>query len=225
MAFDYTVWPVVADVTATLAAANITLGAGVSADVKTRALNAAINKIVQKTGREFLSSGAAAIRYYDGTGTGKMVIDDYETITAVEFFQIPSSGTVSITNWCEVTNAPYHKNELMILQGPANMAIGWWTYFPQGRRNIKITGTFGWTSIPAQVWEAVCQEAAGRLADQARITPNGILNALHDLDQDFKWSDDQIKVMAGWKADVNEAISAWKRPLRQFLGRNKPVPI
>ena len=225
MAFDYTVWPVVADVTVTLAAANITLGAGVSADMKTRALNAAISKIVQKTGREFLSSGAGTVRYYDGPGTGKMVIDEYEVLTAIEFFQIPSSGTVSITNWVELTNVPYHKNEVMILQSPANMSIGWRTYFPQGRRNIKITGTFGWTTIPAQVWEAVVEEAAGRLAEQARMTPQGILTDLHDLDNDFKWSENQIKIMAGWKADVDEAIEAWRRPLRQFLGRNKPVPI
>jgi hypothetical protein len=226
MAFDYTNWPVAGDVTTMLASANITPGAGITSDIETLAINSAVTKFVQKTGREFLPTSAGTIRYYDGSGTGKMIIDDYISLTAIEFFQIPSSGTVSITNWLEVQNVPYAKNEVQILQGPANMAIGWWTYFPQGRGNIKITGTFGYgTSIPAAVWEAVLGQAAANLADRIRMTSNGILTDLHDMDEDFKWSEKQIGILTGWRENYSQAINDWKKPLRQVMQRHKVVLI
>ena len=224
MALDYTIWPTVTDVTATLSAANITLGAGVSADMKTRALNAAISKITQKTGREFLAT-ASVTRNYDGNGTGEIIIDDYVSISDVSFYALPMQPAVAIANFYQVTNAPYAKNRIQIYQGPANSPIGYFGRFPQGRSNIAVTGIFGWASIPAEIWEAVCQEAAGRLADQARMTAQGIFTGVKDLDQDFTFSPLQIKMLAGWQQDVKDAIKAFKRSTRDVLIRETPILI
>ena len=223
MAFDYTAWPLAADVVTMLASANITPSAGITTDIKTLAINEAVTKLVQKTGREFLPTSAGTIRYYNGSGNGKMFIDDYITITAIEFFQVPSSGTVSISNWVEVSNSPYAKSEIQILQGPSNMSVGWWTYFPQGRSNIKVTGTFGYgTSIPGAVWSAVLGLAAANIADRMRLSSNGMLTGVKDLDQDFTFSDKQISMVSGWSSAFDEACKEFKRPLRQFLAKSKP---
>ncbi len=222
MAFVYTDWPLAADVVTMLTSANLTPGAGITTDIKTLVINSAVSTFVQETGREFKPTSAGVVRYYNGTGTGRMVIDDYVTITDISYIQIPSSSVVTISNWQEVDNTPFAKNEVQIFRGPANMQLGWWSYFPIGRSNIQITGTFGYgTSIPYAVWEAVLKQAAANIADAMRITTNGILTDLHDLDQDLKWSDKQISTVTGWKDQFNQACIDWKRPLDQHRLRKK----
>jgi hypothetical protein len=226
MAFDYTDWPLPADVVTMLASANITPGAGITTDIKTLAINSAVNLLVLKTGREFKPTSAGTVRYYDGTGTGEMIIDDYISITDVSFYALPMQPAVAIANYNEVTNTPYAKNRIQIFKGPANSPIGYFTRFPQGRSNIQVTATFGYgTSIPSAVWEAVLGQAAANLADRIRLTSNGILTELHDLDQDFKWSDKQLGMLAGWRDEFANVTKTFKRPLRDVLKRDTPILI
>lgn len=223
MAINYTAYPTTTDLTALLASANITLGAGVSADMKQLALDSAVGELEYATGRQFAPGSMGEVRYFDGSGTGMMEIDDYIALTMIEFFQVPATSTVSINNWVEVQHLPFNKTRIQILQGPANMSVGWWQYFPQGRSNIKITGQFGFPAVPAKVWRAVVALASANMADQARVTPNGILTGLKDLDQDFTWSEKQISMMAGWRHEFDSALKLYKRPLRAYLNRATQV--
>jgi hypothetical protein len=67
--------------------------------------------------------------------------------------------------------------------------------------------------------------AAANLADQARLSIAGILTDLHDLDQDFKWSDKQLGMLAGWRDQFDIAVTTFKRPVRAFQRKNRPVLI
>jgi hypothetical protein len=222
MAIDYTAYPVVSDLTAKLLAANITLSANASTDQKQLAIDSAKNLIEYKCGRQFLPGSPGEVRYFSGNGTGQLDIDDYITLTAIEFLQVPATSTVAITDWVEVTRVPYPKTQIKILRGPANMPYGWWTAFPQGRENIKITGTWGYgANIPAGVWDAVLCMAAAEMADQARLSAQGMLTGVKDLDQDFTWSDKMIGQVAGWRDKFDDAVRTYKRPLRPVIGRNK----
>lgn len=226
MAFSYTAWPVAADVVTMLGSANITPGAGITADIQTLSINAAVNLMVMKSGREFLPTSAGTIRSYDGTGTGEMIIDDYISITDISFFALPMVTAVQIANYKEVTNTPYAKNRVQIYQGPANSPVGYFTRFPQGRSNIQVTATFGYgTTIPAAVWEAVLAQAAANLADRIRLSAAGMLTDLHDLDQDFKWSDKQLGILSGWREEFKQVAKTFKRPLRDVLKRDTPILI
>jgi len=223
MAIDYTAYPTVSDVTDLLASANITLGAGVTADIKQLKIDAAIAELEHATGRKFAPGATGEIRYYNGSGTGEIVIDEYVSIESIEFLQLPGVSTITITNWAEVEHPPFPKTHVQILRGPSNMSVGWWTKFPQGRSNIKVTAQFGFEEVPAAIWSAVASKAAANLADAARMSGNGMLTGLKDLDQDFTWSSEQIGTLAGWKSEFDAAKALYRRPLRTFLQRTRPV--
>lgn len=220
MAADYTAYPNATDVTNLLTAANITLGSGVTTDIINRKIQAAISELEYSTGIKFAS--VTETRYFDGSGTGIMDVDYFVSLTDISFYALPAQSTVQISNWKEVSKSPYGKSRIQIYQGPANMPVGWWTNFPVGRSNVAITGTWGFTNIPALVWEGICGKAASGVAETARATPNGILTGLKDLDQSFAWSDKQIGELAGWNETFERAKTVFRRPLRAFLSVNKP---
>lgn len=223
MAYSYTAYPVIADLTAMLASANITLTSAVSADVKQQALDSAVNEFELTTGRSFIPGSAGEVRYYDGSGTGRQVIDDVVSITDVSFFALPSVTAVSISNYAIEEHKPYQKNQLRIYQGPANSPVGYYSRFPVGRMNIQVTGTFGFTSCPPKVWRAILAKACADVADAARLTPQGMLIDFRDLDQDFKWSEKQLGMLAGWRDEYESAMKLFKRSLRDLRRRQVKV--
>ena len=221
MAIDYTTWPTVSNLADLLASANITLPSAVTTDVKQMRIDSAVSLIEHTTGRRFKAGSTSEVRCYDGSGTGMIEIDEYISISSIYLFQIPSQTTVQLTNWFEVERVPFPKTQVQIMQGPANQPYGYWYYFPKGRSNVQITGQFGYgANIPSQVWQSVLAKAAADMADSLRVTQYGILDGFRDLDQDFKWSDQQIGMLAGWRQDFAAACKQFRRPLKSQLRRN-----
>lgn len=220
--FDFTGWPIPADVDKMLLSANITPGAGVTTEIKQLAIDGAVSEFVNSTGREFKPTAAGTVRYYDGSGTGEMIVDDLIAATDISFFALPSSP-VQLVSWTIVENVPFSKNRIIIFQGPVNTPVGYYSKFPIGRRNIQITGTFG--TMPIAVWEAVLVKAAGKIANRARMTPQGLLTDFKDLDQDFKWSDQMQSTVSGWDEQFNQIKADFKRPIRDLRARQVPLLI
>jgi hypothetical protein len=221
MAIDYSSWPVAADVTALLASANITPGAGLTADLIALRLASATQEITQRTHRQFLPS--TETRNFDGSGSGEMLVDEYVGVTAITLYLVPSVGVTDVTQFVEVERSTYPKTRLQIYQGPSNAPYGWFTYFPQGRSNVGVTATWGYgATIPPDVWQAVLYKSAADCAEANRMTDRGLLTSVRDDDQTEQYKADSIGQSAGWLAAFESACERYKRPLRQFIGRKRP---
>jgi len=141
-------------------------------------IQAASRKIDQFCGRVFYaSSSAGESRYYTAQNRERVYIDDHTSITALETDD-DGDGTIE-TTW---TTSDYWEMPLTSFQGTD------WPYmwlqikpegsysFPAGLPNgVKITGIFGWSSVPDEVREA-CLMIANRQW-QRRAAPFGVLGA------------------------------------------------
>ena len=225
MAFDYTAYPTSANLVTFMSSAGITLPSAVTSDIQTLKLNAAISLLEHKTGRAFAPT-ASTTRTFDGSGTGSMEIDEYIDITSILLYTLPSQSTVEMLNYVEVERVPFARTKVQVLQGPANIPYGWYTYFPAGRSNVAITATWGYgSSIPAAVWNAVLCQAAAEIVDGARASLNGALIGLKDLDQDFTWSDKLTSEVAGWRKAFVDTCATFRRPLSAVTRRKTSVLI
>lgn len=96
----------------------------------------------------------SGIRYFDGDGEVSLFIDDFTSITALEFMDIENDAVEDtlITNdyFLYPLNTSNH-NEIRL-----NTIGGRYEYFPMGPRRIKVTGTFGVANIvpPSIEWVA-----------------------------------------------------------------------
>jgi hypothetical protein len=151
------------------------------ADV-TLAIGAASRAVDSMTGRRFwLDTGTANVRYYTPQYDGMTPIDDLVVMTSVA---IDSTGTGAFTEtWTSGTdfvlepfNAP--------LEQPARPYNTLRARYRSGRRwlpslveqSIKVTGQFGWPSIPDDVTAATGILAA-KLLRRGREAPFGIVTA------------------------------------------------
>ncbi len=143
----------------------------------TAACEAASRAVDQETGRQFITTGATAVYYYDGPGGnwsyGDIQIDDLASTTSLAVDLDLSGATTygtSLTINTDFFVEPYNA-----------AAVGWpftslrlrptsgryWPYYP---RSIRVTGVFGWPSLPGPVVEATGILAA-RLFKRAREAP------------------------------------------------------
>lgn len=225
MAIDYTAWPQISDVTALLGSTGIVVKAGLTADLKQLRLDAAVRKITRETHRQFIAGQPQEARDFDGTGTGIMEVDDYVSITDIQFFQFPLVATIDISTYFQISQSTFANNKIYILQGPANRSFGYILNFPEGRANIKIVGTWGYgATIPEDVWEAVLYEATANIADANRLGTLGILDEIRDDDVTLKYSEKQISTISGWHGMFIAACERYKRGVRQAIRRNE-VPL
>lgn len=138
----------------------------------TAAITAASRAVDEEAGRRFwIDDDAAQVRYYTPTYFDAVIIDDLVTLTSVA---VDTAGDGSFsTTWTSGTHfdlAPY------------NAAADSWPYTalevrPQGggylptySRSVKVTGKFGWPTVPGAITEATSILAA-RLFKRAREAP------------------------------------------------------
>lgn len=220
---DYSAWPVVSDVFDLLASANIVPTLSSTSQVAQMYIDSASQGFEQATKREFIAGDpdTPVTRYFDGTGTGVMFVDAYRSISQISFVLTPLQGVVQPLSAFEFEAAQYPKTRIQILQGPTNVSYGWWTYFPQGRSNVEITGVWGYAdTIPAPVWMAVLMKAAANIADANRAKAGGLVTSIKDDDTGLTYSDKQIAEIAGWKSAYDDAVRLYRRPLRDYLRRS-----
>lgn len=217
---SYTAWPTSNDLRDFLLAANITIDS-LPVSIAQLRLEAAAGQFEQETKRQFIKSSEDETRFFNGSGTGEMVVDEYIDITTIKFILTPAQGVVQPLDYFQFEVAKYPKTKIQILQGPTNVSYGWWTYFPQGRSNIEVTGTWGYAdTIPPQAWEAVLCLAGMKLADSARIASRGAITLTRDDDTWIAYSDKLVSAVSGWEATYKQAVKDYKRPFRDYLRRS-----
>jgi hypothetical protein len=144
-----------------------------------RAVVAASRGIDRATKRFFYSQDGT--RYYTPEHRASAVeIDDIYDLTTLE---VDLSGTGTFTTWTENTdflfqpvnnpedNKPYERVKLRQQRQ---------TYWPCYESGLKITGSFGWPEIPAEVRQFAVF-FAGKLLYRTRHAPLGILTISGDI--------------------------------------------
>ena len=161
--------------------ATLTMGSTNLADADlTLAIGAASRAVDSTTGRRFwLDTGTANVRYYTpASSRGPLEIDDLVTLTSVAvdrtgtgtFSETWVSGTDFVlepfNNPSEQPARPYEKIRPRRLSGQ---------YFPACvEQSVKVTGQFGWSSVPDDV-AAATGILAAKLLLRSRTAPFGIV--------------------------------------------------
>jgi hypothetical protein len=222
MAYVYTAWPDASAVIEMLAAANITLPGTVTGDVIQLHIDSAAASMQQETHRQFVPGTAGETRYFDGSGNAMMEIDEFITITAVEFLWFPLVAGVNLANFSVISKKTFPNTKIYIYQGAANATYAYIHTFPKGRNNIKITGTWGYAAtIPQDVWKAVAAKAAGELATLNAMTAQGRLVSWTDLDVSENYGTEHCEEAAGWTKQYNKAVKIHKKTLRSLLSSHQ----
>lgn len=229
MAYVYTAWPTLANLKDLLDGAHVDTtdpSFTLSDDYLQGLLDARAEQLRIETGRQFVAGSSGEIRYFDGSGTGLQRIDEYVDITDVAFFYVPGSAFLSVTNFYEVSQLPWGKDKLQILQGQANLNYAFLQRFPEGRSNIKVTGTWGYGStIPQPVFLAVLQAAAADALQANTLSAQGQTKRYVDGDASEEWVGTMIGESAGWlgKGSLWEQVKKdYKRSLKSHLSKSKP---
>lgn len=100
-------------------------------------------------GREF-EQESSTYKLYDGSGTKELLIDDLLTFTKVETLDLDGDVDETVDSSSMYWLYPANKSpKYKIRLNPANSPV---SVFPKGHQNIKVTGTFGYSSsVPSDV--------------------------------------------------------------------------
>lgn len=181
MSTDYTAWPTATNV---LGLAETVQGidlSSVSDDVVDRIISAVARSIVQKTKRQFVvdrddeGDAVETTRYFDGSGTGEQRVDEYVSISAVGLMSFSGASPATVENYYTPSDNNFPHTRIQIFHGgPPGWGAGYYTTFPEGRGNLSVTGVWGYAEeIPADLWQAHCEECAGRIAALTIATVDG----------------------------------------------------
>lgn len=212
MAYDYTAWPTTTELTARLSQMGVTLPAAFDSSSQQSAIDAITTIVTSVTKRTFVAF--AGVKYFDGTGTGEIEIDEYISFTDVQLVGYLSAPALSMANVYGPAEEQKPNTRLMIFQGslPALGRI-WLDSFPRGRRNIKVTGTWGYgATIPVDLWEAVLDAAADRLARRKTYSTAGLLGSIRD---------DDVTLQYGGTAGMGEAAITALSPYGELMAALK----
>lgn len=223
MAFTYTAWPTTTELGTLLGELDSTVTVG--SDLGGAYLQSSIARIERETQRQFIPGDAGEIRYYSGSGTGILQVDDYLDISDVEFIHYnPAYSAFNLSGFYEIDRKGFPKNKIYIAQGSPVFIYGgrsWSSKFPVGRSNIKVTGQFGFgSSIPVDAWLAVLQNAAAMALNPKGVTQDGRLLAWSEADVSEKYgfgNSDTPGDAAGWGTALDRVIELYKKPLANRL--------
>lgn len=121
------------------------------------------NWIETYTGRKFIQE-TATTKLYDGDGSIELIVNDIITISKFEI--LDEDGNVEAT-FDDVLfyylDPPNDIPKTRIVINKFNAPL---PYFPKGKQNIKVTGTFGYAAaVPAEIKLAATQLVAGIIMD------------------------------------------------------------
>lgn len=205
MSYNYRSKPTPNDVRQLLLSAGINLNISFPDDLMTGTIDEVVGDLEHRVRRQFVPGCAGEVRYYDGSSTGVQVIDEYISVSNVEILVTPDQGPLPTPiTWYEIVTNGKPKTKLGVLQGPPNFPA-YWSSFPPGRSNIKVTAQFGYAeTIPAEVWMAILKESAGRIADGLAMTTRndsvigGRIISWTEADVQERYADQRISEALGW---------------------------
>jgi hypothetical protein len=119
------------------------------------------------TGRNFLADSEASIRYFDGNGERKLVIDDAIEVTEVANGQDDYGGTFRIVAATGPERYFLEPANHQALKIPATTIFLAGDVFTPGRQNIRVTAKWGYSAeVPAAIKRAATVFAFGILTNQ-----------------------------------------------------------
>lgn len=218
MPTDYTTWPAASDVLDRLDAAGLSLRPRLYNDRVAPLLASVITEIGQRTQRQFLPGPTTEVRYYSGTGSAEQEVDEMVSLASVGVIGLNFLPVYTLNDASLVYEQGRPMTRLIVARGsvPALTSEGvflpypW--YFPAGRQNIAVTGSFGYAAtIPADLWEAAACEAASRLAAEAVHVQGGRLKSFSEggiaETRDF-----MLTTSIGWHEVFEAKVTLYKRP-------------
>lgn len=228
---DYTQWPTSVDVQQMLDSAGVTLRITASeADARTGRLMAAVEQdIARRTMRQFVADAPAGTsRYFDGTGTAELEIDEFVAFTSATVIGIATAPGYGLVNVIPITEAGRPQTRLIMGQGsvPAwtteGVVVPYAAVFPLGRSNIEIVAQFGYgATIPANLWEACAAEVAHRLTQEVLFRPVGRIQEQQraDIRIQYKLSE---AAATGWHQQFETACRQYRRATGRRLRNLTP---
>jgi hypothetical protein len=233
VAADYTGWPTAEDVQERLASVGIVLRG--ASDVQTSRINAvsaAVTAYVAKrTLRQFVADDAASVRYFDGTGTASLEVDEFVEFLGATAIGLNADPGYPLAN--VITHYEQGKPRTWLLRGqgglPAFQVAAVYqpvpTIFPLGRQNIAVTARWGYgETIPVDIWEAVACETARRVGNEAINRPGGgITISYQDGDEKRTYAKGGLDAVFSIQS-FNRAIGDYRaRPGRMLRNARPPM--
>ena len=98
-------------------------------------------------GTNFADQGSGD-RYYDGSGLQDLIIDNFQSISAVKILDASGAEIMTLTEGTDFNSAPYNNGiqNRLVLSG-SGLLSSW----PDRARSVKVTGTFGYDAVPKPV--------------------------------------------------------------------------
>lgn len=218
MAQNYEAWPTKANIDERLTSAGLSARDGLTQGYYDQVVSAVVALLHKKTHRQFLKGEEGEIRYFDGNGTGSIVIDEFVAIEEVQVIgYVGGNLSMTLSNAISADSATFPKNRILIFQSSLpQLNVQYLNYFPRGRRNIKVTAQYGYAEyIPDDIWFAVCGKAAAILAAEAvqggtggRVRKWIEGDAQEDLDLTLPGE------AVGWDAGFKDIIKSYRKPMR-----------
>lgn len=107
------------------------------------------------TGVDF-ENASSTERYYDGSEADELIIDDVQSVSAVTIYDTNGSQLHTLTENTDYFLYPLNetiKNRLVLTTGKIGV-------FPSYSRSIKVTGVFGFSTVPTAIKIAALKLAA-----------------------------------------------------------------
>jgi hypothetical protein len=222
----YTAWPVASDVIKATGVMGFTLPVAADTDYVTEIVTGVASEVTRDCKRTFIKE--TATRYFDGSGTGEIEVDEYIDITSIDIKgYFGSIAGLGLTEWWEVQRNVSPKNRIQIYQGSTpSLTRIWISSFPPGRSNIAVTGDWGYgTTIPIDLWQAVKKYAAVLLGAEIMINGGkGFQLSWKEADVIEQYMLLDPSKFTKYRSILEKAIHRYKRPdsyqLRQQFRRS-----
>ena len=221
----YTAWPTADDVQASLLAAGATLRGGDEQKAQRIAsiTDAVTAEVTRRTLRQFQVDAEPVLRYYDGTGTPELEVDEFVTFVGAAAIGLNADPGYTLSNVIVYYEQGKPQRRLMRGQGglpafqPAAVYSPIPTIFPAGRQNIAVTCNWGYAAeIPRDLWHAVCNEIARKLLSEAIFTQDPLTGGAGAVKQ-IGGGDEKILYtgsadVTDWGKQFSRLVKEYKRP-------------
>ena len=118
-----------------------------------------------------------------------------------------------LTTTCRSDTKHYAKTRIYIRRGiPAFQRQMYFNTFPEGQRNIRVTGQFGYgATIPEDVWYAALLLVASDIADSQAVQPTGAVLNWKEGDVSETYYSKMPSEVAGWMKRATKTVESRKR--------------
>jgi hypothetical protein len=143
---------------------------------------------------------------YDGNGRERMVLNQYPVVVLSSVVFLSGSHCTNEAVDLSAFWLDASKGVLVLLQGCCQDC------FPEGVRNVSVTYSAGYASIPNTIKEAILKAAAleAITATPSRHQIDGV-KSLRILNYSVSYNGSYSDLFEGWKADYEKAVDGFKR--------------